>query len=330
MPPDTFLTTSAIVRAAFGDAVISWSELSIYPWSPVFRATLRGADGTPTDVVVKRSMRTRERVDALARWQRNLVEAGVPAITPIAIDGVDATVEADAMSWIAYPFVSGPPWDASIEQIELAGLALGRQHAASATFDDPDLPRFPWPEPTPERVAEDVGEIASVVANEHPDGQALADRWTDELTLFPTTILPAIRDADLPSFPVTFDYRVTNLVFSPDGALPLMVDFENGDVGPRLLDLAHAVLLFALETNPNPGRLLDAGEWSRFRDAYLAAAPPLSDVERNLWPTALTYVRLEFGTWHLTEGAEWDWPGNRPFLRDILTLDEHARFPLAD
>lgn len=332
MPADTFHATGSTVREAFGAAVIAWSDGSIYPWSPVFRATLRGADSAATDVVVKRSMRTRDQVDALARWQRHLLHAGVPAVTPEAIDGVDMTVEADSASWIAYAFVSGQPWDASIEQIAAAGRALGRQHAVSAIFDDPHLPRFVWREPSPASVTEDVAAITSAARAELGDGdaQAVADRWTDELTSFAATTLPAFRDADVPTFPVTLDYRITNLVFSTDGALPTMVDFENADVAPRLLDLAHSVLLMVLETTPNPGRLFNATEWVAFRAAYLAEAPPLTDLERALWPTALTYTRLEFGTWHLTEGAEWDWPGQRPFLRDLLTLNECVRFPLSD
>ena len=331
MPADTFLPTSALVRAAFGDAVIAWYDTSIYPWSPVFRANLRGVDGQAIDVVVKRAARTPERVAACAAWQRHVIAAGVQALLPVEIEG-ELTVAADDRTWIAYPYVTGAPWDGSIEQISTAGRALGALHRASASFDHPELPRFAWPEPTPESIGKDVAAIRTVCLLELPASIAndVAARWEAEFDSFAATTLPAIRDANLPWFPVTIDHRVTNLVFSGDGDLPTVLDFENGDVAPRLLDLGHSVLLIMLEITPNPGRLFDAAEWVAFRDAYLAEAPPLTERERTLWPTALTYTRLEFGTWHLTEGAEWDWPGNRPFLLDLLTLDEQARFPLVD
>lgn len=89
-----------------------------------------------------------------------------------------------------------------------------------------------------------------------------------------------------------------------------------------------SVLLFANENAHNPGRLFTLEEWGAFVAGYVDTAPPLTAKEVRLWPEALKYMRLEWGTWHLTEGAEWDLPGQGGFLRDLLTLDDSERFPL--
>lgn len=106
-----------------------------------------------------------------------------------------------------------------------------------------------------------------------------------------------------------------------------MLDLENAALAPRILDLAVAVLLFPLEHAGSGGSALGSEQWAALRDAYVAACP-LTRQERELWPAALTYMKLEWGTWHLTEGVEAEPTGNLGYLEDLLTLDEHARYPL--
>ena len=40
-------------------------------------------------------------------------------------------------------------------------------------------------------------------------------------------------------------------------------------------------------------------------------------------------MKLEWGTWHLTEGVETEPEGTLAYLEDLLTLDEATRFALA-
>lgn len=152
-----------------------------------------------------------------------------------------------------------------------------------------------------------------------------AQRWEGELREFASTTLPAIRDAGLPIHPVSLDHRATNLLH-PAGRTPVLVDPDNAESAPRLLDLAVSVLLFASEARSNPGHLFDGVEWAAFKGAYLDRVE-LTATERRLWPTAVRYMRLEWGCWQLTEGAEWDLPHQRGYLLDLLTMNDH-RYPL--
>lgn len=322
---------SRAVREALGDQVVEWVEESIYPWSPVFRATLRTPDGH-LDVVVKRSVKNPEVAAAIADWQHRLSDTGLAVVTPVHLDAPGGTLlSVNDTNWVAYPFVNGARWDGSVAQIAAAGAVLGRMHAGSHGVAVPGLTSFRWPAYDADSTAEDVASIREVCARELDPAIAdeVAAGWVERLRDFTGTTLPAIRDAGLPTLPVSMDFKVLNLIFDRDGGEPTFIDFEKADDAPRLLDLAFAALLFSCESDPNPGRLLSPDEWAAFRDAYTAAAPPFTDLERDRWLTALEYIRLEEGMWHLAEGSEWDLPGQRPFLVDLLTADLAERFPLA-
>ncbi|ACQ81168.1 aminoglycoside phosphotransferase [Beutenbergia cavernae DSM 12333] len=307
---------------------VDLDRTSIYAYAPVHRALLAGDDGE-LHVVVKKGLADGAGQRAIAAWQRALAARGAPAVVPV--EAFDVPLAVGDEHWVVYPFVEGRDWDATPADIAAAGRLLGLQHAVSLSVTDDDdvahLPSFSWPEHDAESVAEDVAGIAATCADQGI-GPDVAARWRAELTAFHATTLPAIAGAGLPSFPVTLDYRATNLRYGADG--PVFVDFENGEVAPRLLDLALAVLLFGHEAPANPGRLFDDAEWASFAAAYLAAAPPLTTAERALWETAQTYMRLEWGTWVLTEGTdadEWADERRRGLLLDLLTL-EPGRFPL--
>jgi hypothetical protein len=97
----------------------------------------------------------------------------------------------------------------------------------------------------------------------------------------------------------------------------VLVDPDNGDFAPRLLDLAQAVLLFHTEHDAVPPRLFDADQWSGFIRAYLRRVR-LTDRERACWPAAIEYMLAEEGHWAVT-GTPGDWrlPRQKQFL---LTL----------
>ncbi|NUW30017.1 hypothetical protein HTZ77_01010 [Nonomuraea sp. SMC257] len=53
--------------------------------------------------------------------------------------------------------------------------------------------------------------------------------------------------------------------------------------------------------------------------------------EWDLWPTALTYMLLEWGVWaaiHGDEVGDWDDPRQAAFLADLLAVDV-TRYPPA-
>jgi Ser/Thr protein kinase RdoA (MazF antagonist) len=121
------------------------------------------------------------------------------------------------------------------------------------------------------------------------------------------------------------DFRAINLRYR--GGVPTLVDPDNAEYAPRLLDLALAALLFHNEIEDGPGRLFDDAEWAVFIGAYLRQAE-LTGAERSLWPAAVRYMLIEWGFWTLTDAAEigaWAQPAQRAFLHDLAGTDE-ARF----
>ncbi|MBO9568164.1 MAG: hypothetical protein J7503_05000 [Cellulomonas iranensis] len=323
--PSSVAALRAVLRERTGpDADVDPAPL--HDSSPVHAARL----GDGTRVVVKPALDGGPGQRALTAWARALRAAGVGAVAPV--DGLPVPIAVPGPEGVehrvAYPFVDGRPVRLP-DDLALLGDLLGRLHAASAPLaDDPaltDLPRFAWPEHDAASVAEDVDAIAAVVARLGlPD--EVAARWADELEGFWDAQLPRVRDAALPAWPVALDVRAVNVVVGDDG--PVMVDLENGEVAPRLLDLAYTALFAGHEAGP--AALPAAREWAVLRDAYLAVAPPLTPAERARWEDALVYMRLEWGTWMLTAGtddAEWADPARRGYLTDLLLL-EPGRWPL--
>ena len=323
---------SESLYAALRPALVNCDRTSVYPWGPVFRVDVLDEHGATVTAAVKRTWRDPIKIDGLTAWQRALHDAGVPVVTPLKLRDVASPIAVDEGYWTAYPWIEGRPWDGSIADTAAAGRLLGLMHRHSLPVTDERVPPLEWPTCAPESVQEDVDILRKVSAYEGADDPTLADRWEHDLRAFPATTLPAIRDADLPTGPMTLDHRATNLIYPTSRGsgtpLPTMIDFENAEVAPRLLDLAISVLLFGSEAPSNPGHLFDQESWVAYRDAYLAAAPALTATERELWPAALDYMRLEWGTWHLGEGAAWDLPHERGLLHDLLTIDPAARFPL--
>lgn len=281
---------------------------SLYAYAPVFRGVV---DGVP--VAVKRTHAAEE----MSRWVRHLAGAGLPVVTPVA--GPHRIGDDD---WVAYPWIDGRAYDGSPSDVRAAGDLLGRLHAAGDAARSTGLPDFEWPDHDEESVAEDVTGLDKVLAAYRPDlREEVLARFTPLLGSFMTTTLPAIRDADLPVVDASMDYKAVNLVYTGTG--PVLVDPDNGERLPRLLDLALAVLLFHNDLVGGPARLFDETEWTAFRDAYLAHVS-LTDAERELWPTALVYMLLEWGVWTVVNGGEvgdWDDPRQAAFLTDLLTAD---------
>lgn len=302
------------VQVAFGDTLTIHDGESLSPWSDVWRAEVHGGDA-PVAAVVKRTWGSPEPLEA---WQRTLVARGIRTVAPLT-----AAVEIDGEVWVAYPLLSGRPWDGGAADLAAAGTLLGRMHAASTGVVIDGFPGFEWGSAERSSVEDDIEALRDSAATHWP--AADTSRWVAQLEAFPET-LERMRAADVPLAPVSLDLRAANVLLDDAGAL--MVDLENAALAPRVLDLALSALLFPLEHAGAGGSALGGEEWAAFRDAYVAECP-LTAQEREAWPLALTYMKLEWGTWHLTEDVESEPDGNLGFLEDLLTLDEHDRFPLA-
>lgn len=305
------------VQSAFGDLLTIEHGDSLSSSSDVWSARVHGgAEDVPA--IVKRTWGSPEPLEA---WQRTLVARGIRTVAPL-VPSVAVGEGDDAERWGAYPRLNGRTWDGGVDDLAAAGRLLGQMHTASEGLAIDGFPAFEWGSAERASIDEDIEAIRDSAAEHWPTVDA--SRWIEQLDGF-AALLDRVRAADLPQLPASIDHRAANLLFDAEGAL--MVDLENAALAPRVLDLAAAALLFPLEHPGADGSALGGEEWAAFRAGYLSECQ-LTRQERESWPIALTYMKLEWGTWHLTEGVESEPEGNLGYLEDLLTLDEHSRYPL--
>ncbi len=275
------------------------AQESIYPYAPVFRG-----DG----VAVKRT----HSADGMGRWVRRLASVGFPVVTPVA--GPYRIGEDD---WVAYPWVEGRAYECTPEDIDAAGTLLGRLHALGA--EPAGLSDFRWPDRDAATVEEDVTGLDKAMSAHRPAlREEVLGRFAPRLRAFMDSELPAVRQARLPWVDASMDFKANNLVYTEAG--PVLIDPDNGERVPRVLDLALAVLLFH---NDLGDRLFTRQEWEVFARAYLGEVELTAD-ERRLWPVALRYMLLEWGVWTVVNGLEtgdWHDPRQAAFLTDLVTVD---------
>ncbi|MFI0977749.1 phosphotransferase enzyme family protein [Streptomyces sp. NPDC021093] len=295
-------------------------DSSCYPYAPVFQTVV---DGTPA--AVKRTRGPLPYAEGIAQWLRELSLLGIRTVQPLPCLGNPAALGEHV--WVAYPWIDGIPYNASPAHFSGAGDLLGRIHAAPVT--GAGMFRFQWPQADQASTDEDIAGLTGVLAKYAPDlTNSALPRLTAWLNAFRSDTLVSIRSANLPTAPVSMDFRANNLVYDAENT-PTLIDPDNAEVAVRLLDLALAVLLFHNEAAGGPPRLFDAAEWATFRDAYTAHVQ-LTPEERTAWPTALRYMLLEWGVWSLIAAEEWnDWedPHQRAFLRNLAETEPNS-FPL--
>jgi Ser/Thr protein kinase RdoA (MazF antagonist) len=291
----------AEVFAHFGAEQVP--ELSVYLWSPVFPCLIGGHRA-----VIKRTRRTPEGAAAMASVTRDWQARGIAVVTPLDLS-VTNPVRFGDKHWVAYPFIEGSVYAGRTDEIEAAGAMLGQIHALGG--DPPTrLPVFCWPDDEQAREETDVELLRKVVTSQVPP--PVLDRLVAVMSDFPAEVLPALRDVQLPAVNATMDYKATNLIYTPDG--PVLVDPDNGDFAPRILDLAQAALLFHTDQEAAPARPFDQLEWSAFIGAYLREIDLTAD-ERRLWPAAIDYMLAMEGHWAFTgTPEEWSDPRQRSFL----------------
>ncbi len=303
----------ARVFAHFGAEQVP--ESSSYPWSPVFPCVVAGRPA-----IIKRTRRSAADAAAVAAVTREWQAGGVAVVTPLELSVANPVLGGDT-HWVAYPFIEGGAYTGRLPELAAAGALLGRMHAHEAGMAR--LPEFRWPDYDDDRVDGDVELLHEVMAP-HAPSQAV-ERFAALISSFAAEVLPLIRDAPLPYANACMDYKASNLVYTPAG--PVLVDPDNGDFAPRLLDLAQAALLFHTDHDSAPARPFDRTEWRAFIDAYQREVE-LTDQERLLWPKAIDYMLTEEGHWAFTGTPEdWTRPRQPSFL--LALANAHADdFPL--
>lgn len=303
----------AEVFAHFGAEEVP--ERSMYLWSPVFPCLIGGRRA-----VIKRARRTPEGAAAVTAVTRAWLAEGVQVVTPLELS-VDNPVRLDEQNWVAYPFVEGDRYAGLASELRAAGTLLGKIHALDA--GEARLPCFDWPDDEQAQEETDVDLLRKVVTPHVP--QNILDRLVAVMSSFVTDVMPVLREHQLPSTNVCMDYKATNLIYTPTG--PVLIDPDNGDFAPRILDLAQAALLFHTDHELAPARPFDRAEWSAFLGAYQREVE-LTDQERQLWPLAVEYMLAMEGHWAFTGSPEeWLDPRQRSFLL-ALARARTEDFPL--
>jgi Ser/Thr protein kinase RdoA (MazF antagonist) len=304
----------AEVFAHFGAEQVP--EHSAYLWSPVFPCLVGGHRA-----VIKRARRTPDGAAAVAAATRAWLAAGVAVVTPLELS-VANPVRLDDKNWVAYPFIEGHPYAGLASELRGAGALLGKIHALAA--GEARLPDFDWPDDEQAQEETDVELLRKVVTPHVP--QPILDRLVAVMSGFVTDVMPVLRHQQLPSTNVCMDYKATNLIYAPAG--PVLIDPDNGDFAPRILDLAQAALLFHTDHELAPARPFDRAEWSAFLGAYQREVE-LTDDERRIWPLAVEYMLAMEGHWAFTGSPEeWLDPRQRSFLL-ALARARAEDFPLA-
>lgn len=288
--------------------------VSLYDYAPVLRVRDRDRRG---DWVLKRTGLVHSDGEAIGRWLTALRGLGVDMVAPAAHLHPNHRHLDDGKEWVVYPFVSGTGYHAGESEIADAGRLLGRMHAADptegsalATYREPVVRDAEWMEQHL-ALAEDAIEAAG--ADRHSLRRVtLARLATAELVM------------GLPLAGCSFDFKASNLVFSPK---PTLVDPDHAARMPRLYDLAVALLLFHRGLSTAPGRLWTPAEWVTFLQGY-AGHVAFTDVELAAWPSILELAWLDQGVWLLGNWPEgWADAKDRAYLLDVATFDP-AVFPL--
>ncbi|WP_162802128.1 phosphotransferase enzyme family protein [Ornithinimicrobium murale] len=287
-----------------------------------FARVHRGRTTDGREVVLKVAGSRSDRVNAMARWQRDLATSGVPVVAALDL-AVPNPQQVGEDWWVVYPFLDGAAYHGAPEQIESAGELLGRIHAAGAATEG--LRDYEWPDTSHEEVLADLETLEGVLsAQNDPEAFAavrdLGRRWWEHKDALES------RDADLPRCGGSSDYKANNLIWT--GATPTLVDPDNGGHEPRLFELALVAALFHNECDGAPARLLTRQEWSRFLTGYTRHVE-LTAAELELWPLVLDHILWEEGTWVLEDNDEAAWadPRQRGYLLGLARANVD-RFPL--
>lgn len=143
MTSDGSAEVAAAVRDALGPALVAFDAASIYEWAPVFRATVRTADGDVA-VKVKRTWRDPAAAAELRRWLVALGAATDGVVAPVQPLGVTLPITVGDVNFTCYRWVEGRTWDVTGDDLRAVGRLLGGLHAAAVEMAH-RRPAFAWP-----------------------------------------------------------------------------------------------------------------------------------------------------------------------------------------
>lgn len=301
------------------DAVASFAfdqpdaPVSLYEYAPVFRVRDRHGNW-----VLKRTGLVHSSGTAIGEWLTALRQYGVNVVAPTAHLAPNPRRLSDGIEWVVYPFIEGTNYRGDAGQIGDAGRLLGKMHAADpaevqrlVTHDQPVVRPREWIE---RHLASAAATMRSLGMNPSDFEALVADR-----------VVQAAPVEGLPIAGCSFDFKASNLVFTPQ---PTLVDPDHAARMPRLYDLAVALLLFHCDLPSAPGQVWAEAQWRIFLEGYQEAITFAPIEERN-WPSVLNLAWLDQAVWLLGNWPEgWTDEKERQYLADLAALDLN-RFSLA-
>ncbi|TQL77900.1 homoserine kinase [Stackebrandtia endophytica] len=243
------------------------------------------------DVVVRRYLLSPAmRVGAELELVDYLARRGYP--TPGPLSTVDGGFLVDDGAPVAvFPFVTGDvPAELTADLAAQTGELLARMHVLTAGWTDARIPEF-------DRVA------ALRHSAAEPPELAGTDTWTACVTDFLDRRHDALSDlSDLPTGPLHHDLHRQNLLVR-DGEIVAVLDFDELNRGPLLIDLARTLFYLAVE---RPDRRLPVEAANAIVAGYQRARM-LTPAERDLLPACFELVALADAAIFLRDNADEDW-----------------------
>ena len=292
---------------------------SIYPHAPVYR--FRGEDG---DLILKRTGKPAAAGHAVARWTREMVEAGIHSVAPAPgfapnprpfASGAEGAEEL----WVVYPFIEGEVYRGGADQLRAAGELLGAIHAHGQEQDF-GLPTSSAVKAlTRAEVGLSVARTLEAVATHRPEKLSVARRLVQEkVERYFCGAAEALESARLPLSNGSWDFKAGNLVYETSRRC-VLVDPDSGGRIPRAYDLAIAALLFPDNAFEAPRRVLSRREWGAFMGGYQRHCQ-LTEDERELWGALLLGAWVDEGLWLLGQPQGWEDPQERSWHWSLLTV----------
>lgn len=258
--------------------------ISLYKHAPVFRVRDRNGDW-----VIKRTGLAHSDGSSIGSWLCAIRNKGLGVVAPAKNFGENPRVLEDNCSWVVYPYIENAPYDATAQQIEMAGALLGSIHATRVpeerklkTISDLIVHDREWIRLHTEQALNDMRHYAPQCLKIFED--YLQDRLSSLSNI-----------ENLPMAGCVVDFKASNLAYSP---VPVLVDPDHAAYMPRLIDLANALLLFHCDLPNAPSRLWNLKEWKNFLVGY-GQYVSLTSAEKKNWQRVLNSAWLNEGIWLL-------------------------------
>ena|GEM_PF-1145365 len=228
----------------------------------------------------------------------HLAARGVPTAEAICTHEGARWVRRDGRVYELYPFVVGRPFNPhQAQELERAAQALAGFHRAAHDYEPPgswgqviaQYTSLGFSDEVSDRMDDPRLQLINLLGvrtlAETADEVALVDRCIDRVRALEDTYGGAVYDG-LSGYIIHGDYTPANVVYSVDGEIAGIFDFDWSMRGARCLDVAYGLCFFATEPRDietsNIWSLTDAadltvGRNARFLRAYHTTWPLTAD-----------------------------------------------------